>query len=272
MVLVMLTLLMEPGELNQLLSNPQREGIVRVLDARPKKQYDAGHIDGAVWVNHDLWNKTFTAKQDPKEWAKLIGQLAIPKHATVVIYDDARAKDAARIWWILRYWNTPDVRLLNGGWHGWTEAKLPVSKTASAPRSIAITLQKPLAPRLADKQRMLGLVKDKAQIVDARSAKEFCGDTKLAKKGGSIPGAINLEWTDTLDPKTQRFKTRNELRDLFKKAGIDLNKQVVTHCQSGGRSSVMDFALELAGARDVLNYYRGWSEWGNADDTPIHRP
>jgi 3-mercaptopyruvate sulfurtransferase SseA len=40
-------------------------------------------------------------------------------------------------------------------------------------------------------------------------------------------------------------------------------------CQSGGRASVMPFGLELMGTKDVANYYAGWSEWGNADDTPI---
>jgi 3-mercaptopyruvate sulfurtransferase SseA len=31
----------------------------------------------------------------------------------------------------------------------------------------------------------------------------------------------------------------------------------------------MAFGMELAGAADVRNYYAGWGEWGNADDTPI---
>jgi thiosulfate/3-mercaptopyruvate sulfurtransferase len=31
----------------------------------------------------------------------------------------------------------------------------------------------------------------------------------------------------------------------------------------------MAFAMELMGAQDVSNYYPGWGEWGNADDTPI---
>lgn len=31
----------------------------------------------------------------------------------------------------------------------------------------------------------------------------------------------------------------------------------------------MAFGLELMGAKDVSNYYRSWSEWGNADDTPV---
>jgi 3-mercaptopyruvate sulfurtransferase SseA len=34
----------------------------------------------------------------------------------------------------------------------------------------------------------------------------------------------------------------------------------------------MSFALELMGAKDVRHYYGGWSEWGNATDTPITGP
>ena len=52
----------------------------------------------------------------------------------------------------------------------------------------------------------------------------------------------------------------------------DVSKPAVTHCQSGGRASVLAFTLELMGARDVRNYYKSWAEWGNADDTPVVRP
>ena len=31
----------------------------------------------------------------------------------------------------------------------------------------------------------------------------------------------------------------------------------------------MAFGLELMGAKNVSNYYLGWSEWGNLEDTPI---
>jgi len=51
-----------------------------------------------------------------------------------------------------------------------------------------------------------------------------------------------------------------------------MGETAVTYCQSGGRAAVMAFTLELMGAKDVANYYRSWSEWGNAEDTPIVRP
>ena len=87
-----------------------------------------------------------------------------------------------------------------------------------------------------------------------------------------MPGAKHLEWSDTLDKKTGRFKTAAELRRLFRDAGIDPSRPAVTYCQSGGRASVTAFALELMGAKHVGNYYKSWSEWGNADDTPVAKP
>jgi thiosulfate/3-mercaptopyruvate sulfurtransferase len=78
-----------------------------------------------------------------------------------------------------------------------------------------------------------------------------------------------LEWIDLIDKETQRFKTPDQLRKLFADAEIGLDRPTATHCQGGGRASVMAFGMELMGATSVANYYASWGEWGNADDTPI---
>src|SRR5438034_11780204 len=106
----------------------------------------------------------------------------------------------------------------------------------------------------------------RAQIIDARSRGEYCGDEMFAKRGGAIPGALHLEWLQLLD-KSQRFKTPEELAGLFKTHGVVLDRPTITYCQSGGRAAVMAFALEWMGAKRVRNYYKSWAEWGNADDT-----
>ena len=51
-----------------------------------------------------------------------------------------------------------------------------------------------------------------------------------------------------------------------------MNRPAVTYCQSGGRAAVVAFALELMGGKQVGNYYRSWSEWGNDPDTPVAKP
>jgi thiosulfate/3-mercaptopyruvate sulfurtransferase len=246
----------------------------RVLDVRPKAAFDRGHVPGAVWVDPAAWAKEFAASQDPATWAGKIGKLGIDQDSHVVLYDDSKAKDAARAWWILRYFGLKDARLLNGGWSAWQKADLPISTDSAPPQARDFVITAPSAGRLATKDRIVSLLKDAqgTQIIDTRSENEHCGIEKLAKRGGAIPGSLHLEWSDALDIGTQKFKSPAELSRLFKNAGIDLNKPAITYCQSGGRAAVMAFTLELMGARDVANYYRSWSEWGNSPDTPVELP
>lgn len=263
-------LLVEPADLGKI---DAAKGLV-ILDARPRAKFEKGHHPLAVWVDHEDWSKAFGKSQDPTDWAKRIGDLGIAKDDRVIVYDDAMQKDAARIWWILRYFGHKDVRLLNGGFKAWTDLDLPVSMKELDHKSKSYTIAAPAPQRFATGEDVLKVLNDKGiQIIDARSEKEFCGEEKLKnKKGGAIPGAMHLEWTEALDKKTHRFKSAKELQEIFRAAGIDVSKRAVTHCQSGGRAAVMAFTLELMGAKEVANYYRGWSEWGNREDTPIVTP
>ena len=252
------------------LAKPHAENF-SILDARPRDKYLAGHVPGAVWVDHDAWAKAFDDGQDADAWARRVGALGVSPDTPVVVYDDNRSKDAARIWFILRYWGVKDVRLLNGGWAAWADGgKTSKDEPVVQPREVKLA---PQEGRLATKGQVLQLLKGEgSQIIDARSSQEFCGEAVTAKRNGAIPGALHLEWSDVIDPKTQRFKSSEELARLFKAAGVSLDRPAVTHCQSGGRASVMAFTLELMGAKDVRNYYKSWAEWGNAEDTPIVKP
>lgn len=260
-------LLIEPAQL----AMPESPRPYIVLDARSQQQYEQGHVPSARWVDHATWAKDFSAGTDAAGWSRKIGLLGLTSESRVVVYDDNLTKDAARIWWILKYWGVKDVRLLNGGWAGWTSGKHPLQTgrvSAPTPTEFAARAE---ARRLATKRQLLDSLKDKnLQIVDARSEKEFCGTEKMTnKRAGAIPGAKQLEWIDLINKQTQKFKSPGDLKKLFQDSGIDLNRPAVTHCQSGGRASVMAFGMELMGVKDVSNYYSGWSEWGNADDTPV---
>ncbi len=242
----------------------------QTLDTRSNAKYDAGHVPGAVWVDVPAWSKAFAAGPDKEAWVKLLGACGLDPAAPVVVYGDD-VREAARVWWVLRYWGFKDTRLLNGGWAAWKSADGPVSREAPVIKATTPKLTADLG-RLATKEQVIELVNGKGQqIVDARSEKEFCGEQKMAKRGGAIPGARHLEWSDLLD-KDNRFKSADELRQLFKEHDVSLKEPAVTYCQSGGRASVLAFALELMGAKDVRNYYRSWNEWGNDPDTPIVVP
>jgi len=61
-----------------------------------------------------------------------------------------------------------------------------------------------------------------------------------------------------------RYKSRNQLLELFAKAGIDGTKPIVLYCNTGAVSSFYFFALhEICGFKDVRMYDGSWVEWGN---------
>jgi thiosulfate/3-mercaptopyruvate sulfurtransferase len=254
-------LLIEPGEL----ATPQAAQKFRVLDARSAKEFTKARISNASNVKISAWSKQFASGQDPKTWEAELGTRGLDLDVPVVVYGD-NLTEVARLWYILRYWGLKDVRILNGGFDAWVAGKYPV-ETQPYVSTIKATQPKliPMEKRLATKDQIKDSLKDNLfQIVDARADSEY--------RAGAIPGCVNLEWKMLVDSKTQRFKGPAELEQVFKKAGIDLTKPTVAHCQSGGRSSVMVFAMELMGAADARNYYRSWGEWGNAGDTPIFMP
>jgi thiosulfate/3-mercaptopyruvate sulfurtransferase len=263
-------LLLEPADL----ARPEVARRFVILDARKQEAYLEKHIPNARWVDVEAWKAAFGEGTDVAGWSKRIGDLGIGRDSSVVVYDDLAAKDAARIWWTLRYWGLKDARLLNGGWKAWTAEELPTSAEPPEPAKPVVFQGKPRAKRLVTKGQMLDLLNgERLQILDVRSDDEFCGvDKKENKRAGAIPGAKHLEWSNLIDKATDRFKSPEELRRLFQDAGIDLDRPTASHCQSGGRASVMVFGLELMGSKGARNYYWGWSEWGNSDDTPIIVP
>jgi thiosulfate/3-mercaptopyruvate sulfurtransferase len=59
------------------------------------------------------------------------------------------------------------------------------------------------------------------------------------------------------------------LREAVEKAGIDLDKPVVTSCGSGLTAAVITLALESLGHKDNRLYDGSWTEWGGRSDTPV---
>src|SRR5262245_40635610 len=97
-------LLVEPAALKK---EDDRKAFV-ILAGRRKAEYLIGHVPGAVWVDAAAWARAFGKVDSKADWASRIGGLGIAADTKVIVYDAAQSKDAARIWWILRYWGVKD--------------------------------------------------------------------------------------------------------------------------------------------------------------------
>jgi thiosulfate/3-mercaptopyruvate sulfurtransferase len=243
---------------------------VRVLDARPKSDYDKGHIPGAVWVDAKAVENLAAkpgALSDRAAWEEWIAPLGIDQNSHVVIYDSRRQLDAARLWWLLRYLGVGQVGLINGGYPLWEKQGRPTSQAVPqvTPARFSIQFQK---DRLAERQDVLAaLKKGGLRVIDARTSGEFTGEERRSKHGGRVPAACHLEWATLVD-QDGRFLDEKALREKLASAGVTPGEPIITHCQGGGRASVDAFVFERLGF-PTRNYYLGWSDWGNVDDTPI---
>jgi thiosulfate/3-mercaptopyruvate sulfurtransferase len=92
-----------------------------------------------------------------------------------------------------------------------------------------------------------------------------------AARGGAIPGAVHLEWTNNLAA-DGTFKTSDELKQMYAHAGVTPDRDVVTYCQGGYRAAHSYLALRLIGYPRVRNYVGSWKEWGDRVDLPIEQP
>jgi 3-mercaptopyruvate sulfurtransferase SseA len=219
------TMLIEPEQLQKDLG---RTGL-RLLDTRPQADYARGHIPGAVRVDVKDWQdlgKKPGGFHDAQAWGEKVGQLGLSLDSPVVVYGSALT-DTARIWWTLKYLGLKNVAILDGGWQLWNKEKRP-SET-SIPSVEAVKFEpKFQADRLEEIDSLKkGFGSDAVTVVDTRSKDEFTGKDVRGKRGGHIPGAKHLEWKELLAD-DGRFKSPQQLRELFRQRGIEPDRTAVT--------------------------------------------
>ena len=162
---------------------------------------------------------------------------------------------------------------MNGGRKKWLEEDRPISKEVQQyPKGNFKASQPDNSIRVFLNEVKEALsAKDRVVMVDVRSQKDFTGEvlappeypTEHAQRGGHIPGAANIPWSQAVN-EDGTFKSVQELENLYQPKGILPDKEVITYCRIGERSSHTWFVLKyLLGYTNVKNYDGSWTEWGN---------
>jgi thiosulfate/3-mercaptopyruvate sulfurtransferase len=258
---------------------------IRVVDASFKlpgiaptarEDYDRGHIPGAVFFDVDDIAEPGTSLPhmipSPELFARKMEGLGIGDDDRVIVYDSAGLSSAGRAWWMLRLFGHHNVALLDGGLPKWkAEGRRLETAVPSRPHRRFTARFDPALVR--DKQALLdNLSTRREQVVDARAAGRFEGSAEETRPGlrrGHIPGSRNLPYDRVTDPQTRRLRDAEELSELFRDAGVALERPIVTSCGSGVTACALAFALHLIGHPGAAVYDGSWSEWGLPGDTPV---
>ncbi|XP_043909682.1 thiosulfate sulfurtransferase-like [Protopterus annectens] len=235
----------------------------------PRKEYEEKHIPGALLF--DLEECSDKSSPFPemlpsaKQFSKYVGNLGISNQTHVVVYDrsDLGSFCAPRAWWMFRVFGHSSVSVLNGGFKNWLNEGYPVDSGTGKSTSAKFQATLNRSPVVKFEDMVKNLESKQYQVVDTRSEGRFQGTELEPRKGilsGHIPGAKNIPYYMLLN-KNGTMKTEDELRELLKENGVDLNKPLIATCGVGVTACHLNLAACLLGNDSVKIYDGSWSEW-----------
>ena len=243
-------------------------------DARA--EYLEEHIPGALFFDIDEIADTRSTLPHmlppPEKFSSRMRAMGVGDGSRIVVYDSKGIFSAARVWWTFRVMGVEDIAVLNGGLPKWKAEGRPLESGAPPMRTARHFTSRRNADLVRDAADVKAALKDgSAEIVDARSPDRFKGSASEPRPGlrsGHIPGSVNVPYGKLLKP-DGTLKEPAELEALFRRAGVDLTKPVVTSCGSGITASVLALALAEIGHRKTAVYDGSWAEWGADQSLPV---
>ena len=267
--------LLEPALLDSMLGSvPEMDNLI-IVDLCSDALYHQKHVPGAVHLPPGSL-MAGTAPYPGKlptieQLTNIIQYLGIDDDSHVVIYDDEGGGWAGRFAWTLDLLGYENWSYLNGGIVAWIREGFITQSQANRPpaSSTAVSIAKPKvlvnAEEIIDKLGHANFA-----IWDARSPGEYRGDMVRSARGGHIPGAINIEWTELMDQQ-RNLRIRDDAQEILDNAGLHRDKTITTHCQSHHRSGFTYMVARILGYENISAYDGSWAEWGSLDHTPIER-
>jgi len=243
------------------------------------REHFARHrIPGAQFFDVDDIADTTVAKKHafpPADvFSDKVGALGIGNGHRVVAYDRMGGiAAAARAWFLFRAFGHENVSILAGGWTAWEKEGRPTEKNAAAvPARQSFDARKQDGFVRSRSEVHSNLTEKRFQVLDSRAAPNFAGtemDNWPGLRLGHIPGSRNLSALDLFDLTAMMFKSPDQMRALFSKAGVDLSKPLTASGASGITPCTIALAGYIIGKTDVQIYDGSWVDWCADPSLPI---
>ena len=251
---------------------------IKIIDVS-KKGYAKGHIPGAIQVK---WgSEVFAPETDHMvlglaEIERVMSKMGITPDDHIVLYDgDGKPHHVMRVYWTLKYWHFPKVSVMDGDINLWKNEKRPVTTEVTKGSRKDVEVKYPPNTKIRamySPDIIHALATGEAVILDNRSKDFFDGKVYSLNKwvrSGHITGAVNVFTKDSLN-KDKTFKSVDELKAMYEKAGVTADKNIITYCDTGVLATHSWFVLsELLGYKNVKVYDGSMREYANFFDVPM---
>tara|TARA_B110000971_G_C19938420_1_gene467542 strand:+ start:189 stop:1025 length:837 start_codon:yes stop_codon:yes gene_type:complete len=267
--------LLEPALLESLLAADSENTNLIIVDLCSDALYRQKHVLGAVHLQPGALmagTAPYPGKlPEMEQLENIIRYLGISAHSHVVIYDDEGGGWAGRFAWTLDLLGYHNWSYLNGGIVAWIKEGFVTEAQTNQPVPSETTISIANSEVLISADEIIGQLDNPDFVVwDARSPGEYSGDMVRSARGGHIPGAINIEWTELMD-RQRNLRIRDDAEAILTAAGLGREKSVTTHCQSHHRSGFTYMVARILGYKNISAYDGSWAEWGSLDHTPVER-
>lgn len=276
--------LITPTELQKYHLN---EASYAIIDARPYREYMAGHIPGALWMGWEAWCEEAPAHAGPTlaqpgYWGVLreytsealqesLRRSGLSNERPALVYADGPSSKGreARIAWMLLYLGIPSVSLLDGGWRAWIKHGGNSDTTTPAPLDGQFLVRVQKHRRIRVEQLKQDLQSNTPPLlIDVRSKAEFAGHRhNYQPRIGRLPGAVHVPFSDFFDEEG-RFVTKSVYLQRLP-SEVRNAERCVAYCEVGVRSCLFALLHELYTGKVVANFDGSFMEWALDRTLPV---
>jgi thiosulfate/3-mercaptopyruvate sulfurtransferase len=218
------------------------------------EQYLADHIPGAAFFDHQEFSDADSDYEymliPDEELAHQIGVIGIANHSEVIVYTTGILACATRAWWLLRYADLENVRVLNGGLAAWKNEGGAVGQGEG--KCAAAQFEAHFKPEMfASKEEVQAAVDVDSVHIENSLTQDWHDDEHIPSSTCLPLIDLMIEW--------DAFLPEDQLTERLK--GADQHQRIITYCGGGIAATVNSMAHLMVGNENVAVYDGSLFEW-----------
>lgn len=229
-----------------------------IVDMQKPEDYAKAHVAGAVNIplGEIVINQPVANMLAPKDQIeKVLGAKGISNNSMILIYDNNKNMEAARLWWTLKMYGHDNAKVVSGGMKAIELAKLELTAEKPSVTAVNYTAKDKDIKWLStiDEVKLIAEnPSDKVILLDTRSNEEYAE--------GFIPNAVLYNFEEN-NFKDGTYKPVDHIKLQYMEDKITPDKEIVMYCKTSVRAAQSFLALYNAGYRNLKVYDGAWLEW-----------